>query len=124
MSEMKKFESGATRSVEGGRPSYVRALSPIVLKMYVEYLGRHRKQADGTMRDWDNWKGGMPKARYLDGLGRHNMNVWLLMHGFSAEDNHGPVTLENSLYGVMFNSMGMLHELLKGEIENDTDSVS
>jgi len=115
--EIRTFTSGATRDTAEGKPSYIKALSPIVLQGYVEYIGRHRTQSDGSVRDWDNWKQGIPQDVYLDGLGRHEMAVWLLCHGFPASDNHGPVTLKDSLYGIIFNAQGMLHEILKKEIE-------
>ena len=41
------------------------------------------------------------------------MAVWLLYDGFPAEDNHGSVTLEDTLCAIIFNSSGWLHELLK-----------
>ena len=69
------------------------------------------------MRDFDNWKKGIDIEAYFDGLGRHFVAVWLLEQGFDTEDNHGPVTLEDSLCAVIFNSMGWLFELLK-EKEN------
>jgi len=50
---------------------------------------------------------------YLDSLGRHFVDVWLLHNGYPAEDNHGPVDIESALCAIMFNSMGMLHEILK-----------
>lgn len=112
---IRQFESGATRDTDTGKPSYVKALSPVVLQRYVEYIGEHRIQSDGKLRDWDNWKQGIPKDVYLDGLGRHEMAVWLLCQGFPASDNHGPVTLQDSLCGIIFNAQGMLHELLKGD---------
>jgi len=115
--KIRQFDSGATRDTDENKPSYVKALSPIVLQGYVEYLGRHRLQSDGNLRDWDNWKKGIPQEVYLDGLGRHEMAVWLLCHGFPASDNHGPVTLLDSLYGVIFNSIGMAHEILKKKSE-------
>jgi FMN phosphatase YigB (HAD superfamily) len=110
---MRIFESGATRDTSDGKLNYVKALSPIVLKRYVEYLGQHRQQADGGLRDWDNWKQGIPIDTYLDSLGRHFWAVWMLNHGYSVNDNHGQVDIESSLCGVIFNSMGMLYELLK-----------
>ena len=115
--KIRQFDTGATRDIDKNKPSYVKALSPIVLQGYVEYLGRHRLQSDGNLRDWDNWKKGIPQEVYLDGLGRHEMAVWLLCHGFPASDNHGPVTLLDSLYGVIFNSIGMAHEILKKKPE-------
>ena len=110
---MRKFASGATRDKDDDKLSYIKALSPIVLRRYVEYIGKHRLQADGNLRDWDNWKKGIPKEAYLDGLGRHFLAVWLLCDGFPTDDNHGPVTLQDSLCAVIFNSQGMLYELLK-----------
>jgi hypothetical protein len=113
---MRQFDSGATRDTEEGKLSYVKGLSPIVLKRYLQYMDKHRLQSDGSKRDFDNWKLGIDRPTYLDSLMRHYVDVWLLCQGYSAYDNHGPVDLENALCGVLFNAMGMLHEKLK---END-----
>jgi len=112
---MRKFDSGATRDTDIDKPNYVKALSPIVIDCYVEYIGKHRKQADGSLRNWDNWKQGMPIDVYVEGEDRHHRAVWKLHQGFPAYDNHGPVTMKDSLCGVIFNAMGHLHELLKAE---------
>lgn len=112
---IRKFDTGATRDTVEGKLSYVKALSPIALQRYVQYVAEHRKQADGSIRDFDNWKQGIPVDAYLDGLGRHFFAVWLLAQGFPAEDNHGPVTLEDTLCAIIFNASGWLHELLKKE---------
>ena len=112
---MRKFKTGATRDEVEGKLSYVKGLSPIVLKRYLQYLDAHRTQADGQKRDFDNWKLGIDQETYLDGLGRHFWDVWLLCSGYPTEDNHGPVELEGALCAVMFNSMGMLHEILKNK---------
>jgi hypothetical protein len=116
---MRQFESGASRDSNDHpeKPSYFKALSPIVLREYVKYLGRHRTLSDGSKRDWDNWKKGLPKDVYADGLLRHAMAVWLIQDGFKSYDNHGEVNLKDSLCGVMFNAIGMLHEVLKDEIK-------
>jgi hypothetical protein len=114
---IREFESGATRDKVEGKLNYIKALSPIVMQRYVEYLGKHRTQSDGTQRDWDNWKKGIPQQVYLEGEDRHHRAVWLLIQGYPAFDNYGPVTLEDSLCGVIFNSMGMLFEILKGQME-------
>jgi len=111
---MREFTAGAFRDTADEKLSYVKGLSPIVLRRYLEYLRLHNKQADGRIRDFDNWKQGMPKEVYLDSLGRHFMDVWLLEEGYSTEDNHGPVNIEGALCGVLFNTIGMLHETLKG----------
>ena len=115
--KVRVFPSGSTRDTSAGKLSYVKALSPLVLQSYVRYLDKHRKQADGSMRDFDNWKKYMPEDVCLDGLGRHFMAVWLLMQGFPAEDNHGPVTLEDSLCAIIFNASVILHQIFMMEIE-------
>jgi hypothetical protein len=119
--KMRQFETGASRDADDHpeKPSYYKALSPIVLREYVKYLGRHRTLPDGGKRDWDNWKNGIPIDVYMEGLLRHTMAVWLIQQGFRSFDNNGEVTLKDSLCGVMFNSIGMLHEILKDEIKAD-----
>jgi len=113
--EIRKFDTGATRDTADGKLSYVKALSPIVLQRYVQYLDSHRKQPDGSVRDFDNWKKGIPEEIYLDGLGRHQMAAWLLAQGYPAEDNHGPVNLKDTLCAIIFGASGWLHELLEKE---------
>ncbi len=117
---MQKFESGATRTGDTEKLNYVKALSPIVLERYVQYLNAHRKQADGIMRDFDNWKKGIPTDRYLEGLGRHFIAVWLLGDGFPAEDDKGPVTLEDTLCAIIFGASGWLHEIIKDKRKGKT----
>jgi len=118
---MRQFESGATRDANDhpDKPSYYKGLSPIVLREYVKYIGRHRTMSDGSKRDWNNWKNGIPIDVYMDGLLRHVMAVWLIQQGFKSYDNNGEVTLKDSLNGVLFNTTGMLHEILKDEIKQE-----
>lgn len=112
---MRKFRGGATRDTAEGKLNYIKALSPVVLQRYVEYLSGHRKQPDGKMRDWDNWKNGIDKDTYIESLFRHLHATWLIHQGFKSYDNHGEVNLEDSLCGVIFNAMGYLFEELKDE---------
>ena len=106
---MREFESGATRDDAEAKLSYVKGLSPIVLRRYLEYLSKHRVQSDGTKRDFDNWKKGIDQDVYLDSVLRHAMDVWLLKQGYSVAEG---VTLEESLCAILFNAMGLLHEVL------------
>jgi len=113
--EIRKFETGATRDTADGKLDFIRALSPIVLRRYVQYLDKHRKLPDGSFRAFDNWKKGISPDVYLSSFGRHAIDVWLLEHGYYTEDNHGPVNVEDALCAVMFNTMGLLYEKLKCE---------
>lgn len=107
------FSSGATRDTDIGKLNYLKALSPLVLQRYVQYLDKHRLQTDGNYRDWDNWKQGIDKQTYCESLLRHVINLWLLHEGLSAKDNHGLVDIENSLMAIIFNAMGYAFEMLK-----------
>jgi len=111
--KIREFPTGSTRDTDENKLNYIKALSPIVMKKYVEYLGKHRQLSDGSVRDWDNWKQGIDKQTYLESQDRHHRAVWMLHRGYSVEDNHGSVTLEDSLCGVIFNAMGYLYEVLK-----------
>jgi hypothetical protein len=121
MKEIRIFDSGATRDTIQGKLSYVKALSPAVLRRYVQYLDKHRKQPDGSMREFDNWKKGIPTDDYLDSIGRHFVDLWSILQGYPAEDNHGPCDRQELLCAIIFNSMGMLHEFLKEKKEKDND---
>ena len=116
--QIRTFDTGATRDTDQGKLDYTRALSPIVLERYVQYLNKHRKQPDGSMRDFDNWKKGLPFRESFSSLGRHLIDVWKMIEGFSAEDNHGPCNIDDTLCAIIFNASTMLHERLK-ENKND-----
>lgn len=112
--KIRKFETGATRDTDTNKLDYEGFLSPAVLTCYAEYMHKNRIQSDGTLRDSDNWQKGIPVAQYMKSLFRHFMDVWRWNRNLSIRD-----TISNALCGVMFNSMGMLHELLKQEAKLD-----
>ena len=114
---MRDFDNGATRDTDEGKLDYIKALSPIVLRRYVEYLAKHRVQADGILREFDNWKQGIPVDVYRSSTGRHFMDDWLLSEGYKTKDNHGPVEdIEEVLCAELFNIMGRLHEIIKARL--------
>lgn len=108
---IRTFDTGATRSPLADKLCYAGFFSPIVLKRVAEYMHLHRTQADGTVREPDNWQKGIPQASYMDSMWRHFEDVWLYQRGCSeymVED------VETALCGLFFNVQGMLHEILKG----------
>ena len=111
---IRTFDTGATRDTDQNKLDYTRALSPIVLERYVKYLNKHRKQPDGSTRDFDNWKKGLPFRESFSSLGRHHIDVWKMIEGFPAEDNHGPCNIDDTLCAIIFNATTMLYERLKG----------
>jgi len=106
---MRKFESGATRDDDKNKLDFEGFFSPLVLNRYAEYMNKHRKQADGKLRDSDNWQKGIPLAAYMKSGYRHFFDWWA---------NHRNVTsvvkddVEESLCALLFNTMGYLHEYL------------
>jgi hypothetical protein len=113
--EMRVFETGATRNTDVAKLDYEGFLSPLVLRKYAEYMHAHRKQADGTLRSADNWQKGIPTDVYVSSMWRHFMDVWMTHRGYevnSPEDDH-VVGMEEALMALLFNVMGYAHEILK-----------
>ena len=114
--KIRKFETGATRDTAEGKLDYMKALCPLVLWRYEQYLDKHRLQPDGSMRDFDNWKKGIPRKTYHSSKGRHFFADWLLEEGYAVSDNHGVVDEEDALCGELFNAMGKLREILRAKL--------
>lgn len=112
---IRKFDSGATRSADGNKPDPEGFLSPAALSFYCDYMHKHRKQLDGSLRASDNWQQGIPQKQYMKSLWRHLLQVWRLHREYEVHDwdTGAPVTLEEALCGVIFNAHGMLHEQVK-----------
>ena len=109
---IRTFDTGATRSSDVDKIDYEGFFSPHVLIRYAEYLHKHRVQADGELRDSDNWQQGIPIKEYMKSKWRHFMGTWAayrqaIANGCTVED------IEESLCAELFNTMGMLHEILK-----------
>jgi hypothetical protein len=112
---MREFSTGATRDTDNGKIDYDGFLSPLVIKRYGQYMNKNRIQADGKVRDSDNWQKGIPLPAYMKSLWRHFIDVWTYHRNehdetfaYSSIDE-----LEEALCAVIFNASGYLHELLK-----------
>jgi len=103
---MKEFDSGSTRSSEPLEDPEG-FLSPYVINQYNDYMARNRTQADGNIRNGDNWQKGMPKARYMRSMWRHFLDVW----GVWRQGSDLNVMID-PLCALMFNVHGMLLEVL------------
>ena len=105
---MRQFETGATRNLEEGKLDFEGFLSPLVLERYAQYMDSHRVQADGKLRDSDNWQKGMPLNVYMKSGFRHFFTWWKAHRGLPTLE-----PLEEAICALLFNSMGYLHEYLK-----------
>lgn len=116
---IRTFSTGATRDTDNGKLKYEGFFSPEVLRRRAEYMHEHRKQANGELRDADNWQKGMERAVYMDSLIRHACDAWYEWRTRSLKDAD-PTSLNRSkafqdlLCAISFNAEGMLLELLRG----------
>lgn len=113
--QVRKFETGATRSGDIGRYDPEGFLSPIVLERFAEYMNKHRVQPDGSVRDSDNWQKGIPRDAYMKGMWRHFLHLWTRHRGYQVQDQGAAADLEEDLCALLFNVQGYLFELLKGK---------
>lgn len=109
---MRQFETGATRDTDDNKFDYEGFLSPLVLEAYAEYMHMHRKQADGKLRDSDNWQRGIPQDAYMKSMWRHFMDIWKHHRGLPAKESK-----REALCAMLFNVQGYLLEELKKETE-------
>lgn len=105
---MRAFSSGATRNVDQSKPDYEGFLSPLVIEEFGRYMHRNRVQADGSVRDSDNWQKGIPLESYMKSGWRHFHEWWKTHRGFSSEQSR-----LDALMALLFNVQGYAHELLK-----------
>jgi len=108
LSPVRRFETGATRDSDEGKPEYGGFLSPLVLRRFAAYMHQHRHQPNGTVRSSRNWRKGMALAVYEESLLRHIVDIWLHLEGFTGARED----LESALCGAFFNLQGLLHEIL------------
>lgn len=103
--KVRTFDTGATRDTDKDKLDFEGFLSPFVIERYAQYLHLHRIQSDGTLRESDNWQKGIPVQVYMKSMWRHFFSVW-------KEHRSGSIS-QDDLCALIFNAMGMLHELLK-----------
>jgi hypothetical protein len=109
---MRSFGTGATRTTDAGRDDPEGYLSPLVIDRYNAYMTKHRRQADGQLRESDNWQKGMPLVTYAKGMWRHFLHFWTRHRGFDVRDAGAAADIEEDLCAVIFNTQGYLHELI------------
>ncbi len=112
---MREFEGGATRDDEDGKYDFNGFESPLVRHAFAEYMYAHRTQADGKVRDSDNWKQGMGLDVYMKSFVRHAFTVEALHEGYllTTRDGHEPETdIQQAILATIFNLNGYLHEYL------------
>lgn len=104
---MRNFETGATRDSDEGKLHYKGFTSFKAMKVFAEYMETHRVQADGSLRDPDNWKKGIPIEAYEDSFYRHIQEFY---GHLEAGDRDEAWAIAPALF---FNLQGWIHEEAK-----------
>lgn len=118
MALMRQFDSGATRNLDDTKLDFEGFLSPLVIERFAEYMHKHRQQADGAIRDSDNWQKGIPQVAYMKSGYRHFFDWWKEHRGIRTNEG-----LEEALCALLFNVQGYLHEHLKTRLALTTSYV-
>ncbi len=103
------FATGANRDTDEGKLDYEACLSPLVLERYAQYLYECQEMPDGSRRADDNWQKGMPLSAYMKSAWRHFFMMWKLHR---SQGEICTKDFEDAICGVLFNTMGYLHEWL------------
>ena len=111
---LRTFETGATRDTAEDKHEPWGFCSALAEKRFSEYMHHHRRQSDGSLRDSDNWKKGIPFDAYIHSLSRHIQDLRLHVEGFRFEARE--TDIEEVLCSILFNVQGLLHETVKARI--------
>ena len=114
---MRKFKTGATRNIDNNKLDYEGFISPAVFNRFAKYMHKNRIQADGTLRESDNWQKGIERDVYMKSLIRHTLDLWRLHRGEKVinPDTNKLSDKEELLCAIIFNTQGYLFEELKLE---------
>lgn len=107
---MRHFKTGATRDDDNTKIDLEGFLHPLVIQRFGEYMNKHRVQADGNLRDSDNWQKGIPQDAYMKSAWRHFMDWWMEHRGFKSREG-----VEDALCAIIFNAQGYLLEVLRNK---------
>lgn len=113
---MRQFDTGATRDSDTDKFDYEGFLNPFVLEQFGLYMHKNRVQADGNLRDSDNWQKGIPQDQYMKSILRHVFSAW-------RAHREGRFSIDDWM-AVIFNAQGYVYEQLvkNGEVKRTKDT--
>jgi len=122
---MRNFDTGATRDTDEGKNDYEGYLSFPVIEAYGNYMTQHRKQADGKLRDSDNWQKSFGDKHYdvcIKSLWRHFLDFWAIHRGYKRIDkiNGHEITLIEAGCAMLFNIIAYMHIYLINKGKDET----
>lgn len=81
---IREFGNGAIRDTSNGKLDYYGFRHPLIEQKFAEYMHEHRKMADGSMRDANNWWGGWDTTVSLQSMIRHLEDLQALHAGYDV----------------------------------------
>lgn len=119
MSEIRKFETGATRDTDNNKYDYEGFLSPLVIEAFAKYMHKNRIMKDGSTRDSDNWQKGFGEGKKhyetcMKSGYRHFMDWWMEHRGYESREG-----LDDAICGLMFNVMAYYHKKLLERLDEE-----
>ena len=103
--ERAKFETGAQRDIETGKPRVADVLEWLPLECLERTADQYIRGA--KKYDKDNWKKGIPTSRYLSSAFRH---LYMYLIGDRVEDHLAAVVF--NVFGIMWNES---HEMPRSD---------
>jgi hypothetical protein len=107
---MRYFDTGATRDDDKDKLDPEGFLHPLFILEFSRYMHKHRFQADGHLRDSDNWQKGIPADACMKSAWRHFLDWWLIHRG---EEGVARESLKEALMAIVFNVQAYILPLLK-----------
>lgn len=112
---IRTFSTGATRDTGEDKLEPWGYGSPLVDKVFSEYMLKHQIQSDGQRRESSNWKKGIPVEAFWHSLSRHILDFRLLYEGYPGQAR--TYDKIETLCAIKFNVDGLIHELMKAELK-------
>lgn len=121
-SVVREFPTGAVRDLVQDKLDFRGFISPKALRRFAAYMNKNRKLADGSLRNSDDWKKGIPISVYIESLLRHTFEYWELVDDgfFLSQDEALMREADEVICGILFNAMGYIHERVKDLDSTDT----
>ena len=85
--KIRTLKSGAVRDTDNGKFEYLGFMHPLNDYSFAKYMHKHRKMADGSMRDSNDWWAGFGLNICIQSLSRHMEDLKLLYSGFFVYEN-------------------------------------
>lgn len=108
---MRNFDTGASRDNDKEKIDPEGFYSPLVIQAFSEYMHKNRIQADGKLRDSDNWQKLFGEDHLnvcMKSAWRHFLDLWMFHRGYKGRD-----TIDDAICGLLFNIQAYYYKLLK-----------